>query len=101
MTATGRVTGEPESFSSFDERSPMELVASEEEVRGLLRSPAAAGQPYLSWVAVVRNTTRQTPRMPELPYTLATSPPNASVDLGALMPGSLCGMTGSKRNSNS
>ena len=78
-----------QAFSSFDDRSPMELIASPAEIAALAASmppSSTATSPVLTWASAITNTTAQTPRMKELPHTLAMSPPNNSVTLD-LTPG--------------
>ena len=70
-----------ESYSDFDRRSPMELIASKAEVgAAIAQAPASArARGYLTWVSTIRNTTDQTLRMPALPHELAMTPTNTSV----------------------
>ena len=70
--------GMEESFSSFDARSPMELIATDAEVAAVVERASENGADYVSWCAQVTNTSAQTPRMPQLPAALASSAPNTT-----------------------
>lgn len=71
-----------ESYSPFDERLPMELVASYEEIALMIANANYSN--YLTWVSFITNTTIQSPRMQEIPYSFVVSGPNTSVVVEAI-----------------
>lgn len=65
------------STEAFDERSPMELVASDEETAEMLKKNPE--QDVLIWVSAMRNSSAQSPRLANLPYQLTKTGTNNSV----------------------
>lgn len=70
-----------ESKTPFDSRSPMELMASTDEISAMTR--AASRTDYLTFTSAIGNTTLQSIRLDALPASLVASGPNTTVAAGA------------------
>ena len=70
-----------ESKTPFDTRSPMEQMASPDEISAM--TGAASRQDYLTFVSAISNTSLQSVRLDALPASLVESGPNTTVAASA------------------